>query len=61
MADGGGVILPGDGLVRGGDAATGRGAAVHVDTATGCDSEEEAGQLQRDPEDEEQAANQRRP
>lgn len=62
MADGGGVILPDDGhVVRGAIAIAGRGAAVHVDTATSCHSEEEVGQLQRDAEDEEQAAYQRCP
>ena len=52
MADRGGAIVPGDGLVvRRGVSAAGRGAAVHVDTATSRHSEEEAGQLQRDTED----------
>lgn len=47
MADGGGVILLGDRLLlRGGNAPSGRSAAVYTDTATNRDSEEEAGQLQ---------------
>lgn len=61
MADGGGVVLPGDRhLLRGGHAPGGRGAAVYVDTATSLHSEEEAGQLQQDAEDQKPAANQRR-
>lgn len=60
MADGGRAIVPGDGL-GGGNSASGRGSTVNVDTATSRDREEEAGQLQRDNEEEKQTANQRHP
>lgn len=62
VADGGGVVLPGHRIVVvGGEAAASRSAAIHVDSATSGHGEEEAGQLQRNAEEEKQAANQRRP
>lgn len=57
MADGGRAILPGHLLFVGGGAAARRGAAVHVDPTTSRHGEEEAGQLQRDAEDQKPEAN----
>lgn len=62
VAHGGGIVLPGYGSIGGrGEATVGWSAAVHADATTSRHGEEEAGQLQRDTEEEKQAANQRRP
>lgn len=57
VAGRGGAILLGN---RGGHAPGSRGVVVYADTATSCHSEEEAGQVHRDAEEQEQTANQRR-
>lgn len=56
MAYRGGAVLLSN---RGGHTPGSRGVAVYADTATSCHSEEEAGQLQWDAEEQKQTANQR--
>lgn len=57
VAGRGGAILLGNG---GGHTPGSRGVVVYANTATSCHSEEEAGQLHGDAEEQKQAASQRR-